>query len=220
MKTTMGVILLSGGKGLRLGSSTPKQYLPLNKKPIALHSYEIFKKLPFCDEMVVVADPDFHHLFPLNTNFATPGKNRQDSLYNGLEKLRAINPSIDMICIHDAARPFILPTDIEKLFEMAKISNAATLATPVTYTIKEVTEDLHIKSTPKRHTLYEAHTPQMISKELLLEGFKKVIDEQLEVTDDVSIVEAIGHRVKIVLGSSSNKKITTKKDYESALAEV
>ncbi|MCH9613163.1 MAG: 2-C-methyl-D-erythritol 4-phosphate cytidylyltransferase [Chlamydiia bacterium] len=206
----VAVILLAGGTGTRMGTSVPKQFLDLDGKPIARYSFDLFKELDYVTQVVVVCPEIYREIFPPDTTFANPGERRQDSVYNGfLETARGV----DLICIHDAARPFISKEDVEKLLQEALVSKAATLACPVRYTVKEVTEGL-IQKTLNRTNLYEIHTPQMISPELLEEGFKKATDEEISVTDDVSLVELLKRPVSVVEGSPKNIKITYPDDLQ------
>ena len=199
----VSVILLAGGTGSRMGTSVPKQFLDLNGKPIARYSYDLFKDLPFITQIIVVAPEAYRDLFP-GATFADPGLRRQDSVYNGfLETPRGV----DLICIHDAARPFLLKEDVTKLLKVAQESKAATLGCPVRYTVKQV-KDGHVDKTIMRDNLFEIHTPQMITPDLLDAGFKMARDQDTTVSDDVSLVELLGHPVRIVEGSPRNIKIT------------
>lgn len=202
---TLSTILLSGGTGLRLGAPIPKQYLTLNGKEIVRYSFE--ELLPF-GEMVVVSAPEFRHFFEGNqVKFAEPGLRRQDSVYNGLQQCTG-----DWIIIHDAARPFIKSFDVEKLIEEAQIYGAACLATPLKYTLKEADNHGMVVKTPDRSRYWEIQTPQVIKRDILEAGFIKAHEENLSVTDDVSLAELMGYPVKLVLGSDNNIKITTQED--------
>lgn len=206
----VSVILLAGGTGSRMGTSVPKQFLDLDGKPIARYSYDLFKSLDYVSQIVVVCPEMYRGIFPEDTQFADPGERRQDSVYNGfLETSRGV----DLICIHDAARPFLCKSDVDKLLKVAQESRAATLACPVRYTVKEVTEGL-IQKTLDRTNLYEIHTPQMIAPELLEEGFRKAKDQNISVTDDVSLVELLREPVQVVTGSPKNIKITYPDDLQ------
>lgn len=210
MKDT-SVIILAGGLGKRFSHTYPKQFLPLGDKPIVMHSFEILASYPDVFEIIVVADPAFHHVFPSYPQlaFATPGERRQDSLFNGLQKVAS---HINWVCIHDGARPFISHALLHTLFMEGKKNKAATLGTKATATIKEVTHDNLVIQTLKREHLFEIQTPQFISKPLLTEGYALVEKKNLTVTDDVSFAELLGYPVKIVEGSKRNIKITYPED--------
>lgn len=211
----VSVILLAGGKGLRMGTATPKQYLLLDSKPIALHSLEVFFASPSISEVVVVCDPSFHSIFSAYpVKFALPGERRQDSVCNGF---RAISPTSFWICIHDAARPFITSPMIEQLFQEGKKFGSATLGIPLKFTVKQAKEDLFVEKTLSRDCIWEIQTPQFLHREVLEKGIAFAAEKQLTVTDDVSFAELIGHPTKLVEGSPINLKITTPEDL--AIAE-
>lgn len=199
-------ILLAGGSGQRFGSALPKQFLPLQGMPIALHSYTLFKKIPWISEIVVVTAPSYGSYFDTSLR-ASPGERRQDSLLNGLRLARS-----EWILIHDSARPLISFEDLENLKTGAIETGAAALATPVKMTIKRATRELLVEETLMRDSLFEIQTPQLIRADLLKKGFEHSAKNGSTVTDDVSLIEALGLPVKLVLGSPSNIKITTPED--------
>jgi 2-C-methyl-D-erythritol 4-phosphate cytidylyltransferase len=220
MKTpyTATIVLLAGGRGSRMKSVVPKQYMELQGKPVALHSYEHFINLPEAIEIVVVCDPSFRSLFPAPPNgkivsFALPGERRQDSVYNGF---MAKQCDSDLVCIHDAARPFITDDLIRRVMDSANEHGAATAAVPVKFTVKEADNGGFVMRTPDRSLMWEIQTPQVVRPGLLTLGFHKALSEGLTVTDDVSLIEMIGHPVKLVEGGYMNLKITTPEDFALA----
>ncbi|XP_038904555.1 2-C-methyl-D-erythritol 4-phosphate cytidylyltransferase, chloroplastic [Benincasa hispida] len=213
---SVSVILLAGGKGKRMGASMPKQYLPLLGQPIALYSLYTFSRLIEVKEIIVVCDPSYQDIFEdakekidMQIKFTLPGKERQDSVYSGLQ---AIDLSSELVCIHDSARPLVLAGDIQQVLKDARLNGAAVLGVPVKATIKEANNDRFVQRTLDRKTLWEMQTPQVIEPELLKKGFELVNREGLEVTDDVSIVEYLKHPVLITEGSYTNIKVTTPDD--------
>ncbi|CAM6093150.1 unnamed protein product [Calypogeia fissa] len=211
---SISVILLAGGKGKRMGANMPKQYLPLLGQPIALHSFHTFADMPEVLEIVVVCDPSYRDIFEeakvgVPIKFALPGKERQHSVRSGLEE---ISKSAKLACIHDSARPLVLPKDILKVMKDAWTTGAAVLGVPVKATIKEAGEDRLVTKTLDRRTLWEMQTPQVIEPQLLHRGFELVEREGYEVTDDVSIVEYLKHPVQITEGNYTNLKVTTPDD--------
>ncbi|XP_050273071.1 2-C-methyl-D-erythritol 4-phosphate cytidylyltransferase, chloroplastic isoform X2 [Quercus robur] len=190
---SVSVILLAGGKGKRMGASMPKQYLPLLGQPIALYSFYTFSRLIEVKEIIVVCDPSYKDIFEgakenihVELKFTLPGKERQDSVYSGLQ---AVDLNSELVCVHDSARPLVSSGDTEK-----------------------ANSESFVVRTLDRKTLWEMQTPQVIKPELLKKGFELVNREGLEVTDDVSIVEHLKHPVYITEGSYTNIKVTTPDD--------
>ncbi|KAK9287054.1 hypothetical protein L1049_015463 [Liquidambar formosana] len=213
---SVSVILLAGGKGKRMGASMPKQYLPLLGQPIALYSFYTFSRMIEVKEIIVVCDPSYMDIFEdakekihVDLKFTLPGKERQDSVYSGLQ---AVDLNSELVCIHDSARPLVSSGDIEKVLKDGWINGAAVLGVPAKATIKEANSESFVVRTLDRKTLWEMQTPQVIKPELLRKGFELVNREGLEVTDDVSIVEHLKHPVYISEGSYTNIKVTTPDD--------
>ncbi|AQK99063.1 2-C-methyl-D-erythritol 4-phosphate cytidylyltransferase, chloroplastic [Zea mays] len=213
---SVSVILLSGGQGKRMGANMPKQYLPLLGLPIALYSLKTFCQLKEVKEVVVVCDPDYSDVFEgsidnlqIPLKFARPGKERQDSVFNGLQE---IDGDSELVCVHDSARPLVSSEDVKKVLEDAAVHGAAVLGVPVKATIKEANTNSFVVKTLDRKTLWEMQTPQAMKPNLLRDGFELVKRDGLEVTDDVSIVEYLKHPVYITEGSYTNIKVTTPDD--------
>ncbi|KAG5525699.1 hypothetical protein RHGRI_032106 [Rhododendron griersonianum] len=190
---SVSVILLAGGKGKRMGASMPKQYLPLLGQPIAL--YSLFKEI---QTKWLVLLSDTKEKIHVDLKFAFPGKERQDSVYSGLQ---AVDLNSELVCIHDSARPLVTPGDVKKVLKDGWLNGAAVLGVPAKATIKEANSESFVVRTLDRRTLWEMQTPQVIKPE-----------EGLEVTDDVSIVEHLKHPVYITEGSYTNIKVTTPDD--------
>ncbi|MFZ0565109.1 MAG: 2-C-methyl-D-erythritol 4-phosphate cytidylyltransferase [Chlamydiales bacterium] len=217
-KDKVGIILLAGGRGLRLGTPLPKQFLPLSDKIVALYSLEVFFDSPEVGEVVVVCDQAYRFYFSgFPVKFANPGKRRQDSVYQGLQE---ISDEINWICIHDAARPFISSELLKTLFQEGRKVGAAAVGQPVKWTVKEIQESHLVKHTLNREAIWEVQTPQFLAKNILKEGFARIQAQNRTVTDDVSLAEAIDHPVKMVKGSDRNLKITTPVDLEIARSFV
>ncbi|KAJ1427081.1 Nucleotide-diphospho-sugar transferase [Sesbania bispinosa] len=230
---SVSVVLLAGGKGKRMGASMPKQYLPLLGQPIALYSFYIFSHMVEVKEIIVVCDPSYKDIFEdakgnyqAELKFALPGKERQDSVYNGLQEygyekpdimanekessltcVWAVDSNSELVCVHDSARPLVLSGDVKKVLKDGLLNGAAVLGVPVKATIKEANSESFVVRTLDRKTLWEMQTPQVIKPELLRKGFELVNREGLEVTDDVSIVEHLKHPVYITEGSYTNIKV-------------
>ncbi|QCD79862.1 2-C-methyl-D-erythritol 4-phosphate cytidylyltransferase [Vigna unguiculata] len=216
---SVSVVLLAGGQGKRMGAVVPKQYLPLFGQPIALFSFHTFFHMFEVKEVIVVCDPSYRDVFEdakgnyeAELKFALPGKERQDSVYNGFQECAAVDPSSELVCVHDSARPLVLSSDVRKVLTDGLLNGAAVLGVPVKATIKEANSESFVVKTLDRKTLWEMQTPQVIKPELLRKGFELVNREGLEVTDDVSIVEHLKHPVFITEGSYTNIKVTTPDD--------
>ncbi|KAG1665293.1 hypothetical protein FOA52_015870 [Chlamydomonas sp. UWO 241] len=215
---SVSVVLLAGGVGKRMGASIPKQYLKLRGQEIAAYSLKTFAQMPEVAEVVVVCEPMWRDVFEramvgaragMTFKWALPGKERQDSVYNGLQ---AIRPESALVAIHDSARPLVTAADARKCFADAAEIGAAVLGAPCKPTIKEVDAALNVVKTLKRSVLWEVFTPQVIRPQLLRQGFELVVSKGLEVTDDVSIIEAMGLPVRITPGAYTNIKVTTPDD--------
>lgn len=208
----ISVILLAGGSGSRMNNITPKQFLDLGDKKVAQYSFDVFCSMNEIQEIVVVCDPSFRHLFHCankQIKFALPGHRRQDSVYNGLI---AVSQKNALVCVHDSARPFIDENIIRRVIHAAVKHGAATAAMPVKYTVKECDENCLVTKTPDRNKIWEIQTPQVLDYEVLLLGLSKCYSENITVTDDVSVAELLSHKVNLVEGSYNNLKITTPED--------
>jgi len=220
---SVSVVLLAGGVGKRMGAAIPKQYLELAGQPIATYSLETFAAMREVGEVVIVCDPSWRYIFEerfpglakkVAIKWALPGAERQDSVANGLAE---VSPAAAIVAVHDSARPLVAPTDAARCMRDGAAVGAAVLGVPVKPTIKEVDKDMNVVKTLVRAALYEVQTPQCIRPALLREGFQLVAARGLEVTDDVSIIEAMGLPVKITTGSYTNIKVTTPDDMSVAV---
>jgi 2-C-methyl-D-erythritol 4-phosphate cytidylyltransferase len=232
----VGFVLLAGGKGSRMKAGMPKQFLELLKAPILHHSLDLFlERLPaFLSSkgiaappfVVLVMDPSYQLEYqPIVDRyggrlvFANPGIERQGSVGNGLDKLVEVSQGkCKIVAIHDSARPLTTIAEVCNVVRDCKEYGAAVLGVPCKATIKESEDGETVLRTIPRARLWEVHTPQVIKIETLQRGFAKVKAEGLEVTDDVSIVEALGETVKLTLGEYTNLKITTPEDMDVATA--
>lgn len=216
----VGVVLLAGGKGTRMKAAMPKQFLPLLGKPVFLRSLDIFQGMnEVVSSIIIVLDESFRdeyqHIVDADRRirWADPGKERQDSVFNGLHR---IPDSCSVVAIHDAARPLVSVDEVTRCLQDGIEHGAAVLGVPMKATVKESEDGAFVLRTVPRSRLWEIHTPQVGSKSLFFRGFKKVNDENLEVTDDVSVVEALGEPVKITMGEYTNIKLTTPDDMSVA----
>jgi 2-C-methyl-D-erythritol 4-phosphate cytidylyltransferase len=207
-------VLLAGGTGSRMGSIIPKQYLQLLEKPIVSYSFELFLSMPLINEIIVVCEPEYRHLFTDYPHtkpvcFASPGARRQDSCYNGL---LAASPESELICFHDAARALITEEIVSRVIQEAGQHGAASVAMPLKQTVKQINADGFVVQTLDRTYIWEAQTPQIAFKALFQEGYAHAHKRELTLTDDMAVVELTGHRIKLVPGCYTNIKITTPED--------
>ncbi len=216
-----GVILAAAGQSSRFQDANYKKpFAPLAGRPVWLHSAEKFIDRDDVKQVVVVVSPEdrqsFVEKFGANLAFmgitlAEGGAERADSVRKGLEKL---NDDIDMVAIHDAARPCLATAWIDRVFAAGVRSGAAILAIPVVGTLKRVAADHTITETVDRSGLWEAQTPQVFTRELLARAM--AAHREGQATDEASIVERIGHPVTVVQGSPINLKITCREDLKLA----
>lgn len=222
MKHFTSAIIAASGNSTRMGLSISKQLIDLCGKPTIEHTLSAFEKCEVIDEIVIVCrEIDMDSIKAIADSFSkvrsvvTGGDSRADSVKNGVE---ACSKNAQYFAIHDGARPLINSDDITKVVERAFEVKAATLGTAVTDTVKVVNEENIILSTPDRATLRAVQTPQVFERELYLRAIKNATEKKLSVTDDCSMVEALGEKVEVVLGSRENIKLTTQTDIVFAQA--
>lgn len=224
----VSVIILAGGVGSRMKADRPKQFLELDGKSIVERSLDIFLGMPEVGTLVMVVDAAYRDKFANLGNrvkFADPGKERQDSVFNGLQQVprEAGLCGGGLVAIHDAARPLVTRKEVREVVRDADAHGAAVLGVPSKATIKESEDGMFVLRTIPRSRLWEIQTPQVVRYDTLVRGFDAVRTQNLAVTDDASIVEQIGEPVKITMGRYTNIKITTPEDMqiaESILVEL
>ena len=215
-----GVILVAAGASSRFGDANYKKpFAPLAGRAVWLHSAEKFLERDDVKQVVVVVAPEdreaFLEKFGANLAFmgvtlAEGGSHRSESVHNGLKKF---TPEIDMVAVHDAARPCIAQPWIDRVFTAGAETGAAILAIPVAGTLKRVDANSVITETVDRTSLWEAQTPQVFSRAVLEKAFAA---GQGRPTDEAQLVEAIGQKVTVVPGSPINLKITSREDLKLA----
>ncbi|MEI7998217.1 MAG: 2-C-methyl-D-erythritol 4-phosphate cytidylyltransferase [Candidatus Omnitrophota bacterium] len=217
MKTQ--VIIVAAGTGSRLRSQIPKALVLLKRKPIVSWSLDIFQRSSLIDGVVLVGHKDYLKEFgKIASRFSkvktvvAGGAKRADSVRLGLE---VVDEDTQIILVHDAARPLIDEPSIKRLLQALKSYQAAILAVPVKPTIKSVDpKTLTVKETLQRNLLWEVQTPQGFARQVLMDAHRQIFKE--EATDDAVLVEKMGVRVKVVMGSQINIKITTAEDLQIA----
>lgn len=222
------VIIGAAGSGKRMGSKIPKQYLNLGGKTILETAAIKFNKNKFVDEIILVANEEYiekiveiSHLSSYNKvkKVVPGGKERQDSIFNGISVAEADDDSI--ILIHDGARPFVSDETINGIIEQVGRGCSVVPGTKVKDTIRQVIDnendsDNNFKNnksvTLKRDNLYSIQTPQGFPYGVIKEAYIKAFNDQYYGTDDASLVERMGLDIQIIEGDYSNIKITTKED--------
>lgn len=219
----IGVVIPAAGSGSRFGSSQPKQFLLLDGKPIVQHAIEKFQLTSEVDCIVLVVaknDMDFfNHLVDTNKfskvfDIIPGGKQRQDSVWNGLERLK--NKNISIAVVHDAVRPFVTTEIIRRVIRVASDYGGAITAIPPKDTIKIANGEGIVQSTIDRERAWIVQTPQAFRFEILYKAYETAYSDSYFGTDDASLVERLMVNVKIIEGSYDNIKVTTPEDMELA----
>ena len=217
----VSAIILAAGNGSRFGEK--KQFKELNGKPVWFYSLNTFIKSGYVNELILVVPSNSSvtlkqsQVFNLlnkknNVKLVSGGESRKDSVVNGL---KAVKKSNNIVCIHDAARPFIKPFYIKDSIESCRECDGAIIAIPAVDTVKK-SDNMFIKNTIDRGSLWMAQTPQTFKKEMLLHAIKTY--PNLNITDESMLMERAGFKIKLIQGDHSNFKITNEIDWK--LAEV
>jgi len=191
-----------------------KVFAPLGGKPVLSRVLDAFEECELISQIVVVVSKDnlakCRQLIAEN-KYSKPvevcggGKRRQDSVAAGLKRLK----ECDRVVIHDGARPLVTKELIEEGLEAAKETGAAIAAVPVTDTVKVAGDDMIVRQTLPRQNLWAVQTPQVFRVDIISKAYQKATGE---VTDDASLVEQLGNKVKLYMGSYDNIKITSASD--------
>lgn len=210
-------ILVAGGQGLRMGGDVPKQFLPLDGRPVLMHTIDRFREV-FPDMHVIVVLPQGQHDYwhdlcrrhHLEGGFLTApgGDTRFHSVLNGLNAIPA-DVSEGLVGVHDGVRPFVSRDTLRRCYEEAARSGTAVPVTPVVETLRHVSPDGESMTVP-RSDYRLVQTPQVFSLALLRQAYRQPYAPQF--TDDASVVEALGERITLVEGNRENIKLTTPAD--------
>jgi len=211
--TKTGAVIVAAGESRRM-NGIDKVFAPLGGKPALSYVLDAFEECDLVDQIIVVVSENnvakCRELIAENKltkpiEVCVGGKRRQDSVAAGLSKL----DECDWVVIHDGARPLVTKELIERGLEAAKETGAAAAAVPVTDTIKVAGDDRIVRQTPPRQNLWAVQTPQVFRVDLISKAYQKAAGE---VTDDASLVERLGNKVKLYMGSYDNIKITNPDD--------
>ncbi|MBI4286353.1 MAG: 2-C-methyl-D-erythritol 4-phosphate cytidylyltransferase [Chloroflexi bacterium] len=214
----VGAVIPAAGQSRRMGG-VDKLWAPLGGKAILERVIDAFQGCDVITQIVLAVSKESQaRVQEMVTAKGSKrvlvcpgGRRRQDSVAAGLRLL----DDCDWVVIHDGARPFVTADLIERGLAAAQETGAAVAAVPVTDTIKMAGRNLIVKGTPPRRSLWAAQTPQVFRFDIIAAAYREV---RGEVTDDASLVERLGHKVKLYMGSYDNMKITTPDDL--VLAEV
>jgi len=211
-------ILVAAGKGTRMGPNVDKLFLEVAGKPVVVHTWQRFANAKCIDEIILVIRDGMQSAFEeLAENFSLKkpyrlvigGKERQDSVWNGLE---ALSPKTEIVAIQDAARPCTSEALIEATIAAARETGAAVAAQPMTDTVKESADGKKIDRTLDRSRLWSVQTPQTFRVEVIKRALAEVRNRSLSVTDDTAACELIGQPVRLVVTPQPNPKVTRPED--------
>lgn len=219
----VGVVIVAGGSGSRVGGEELKQFRWVVGRPALLHSVQTFMARADVATVVVVlpkayaADPP-PWLFQCDVDrllVSVGGRERHESVYNGLEDMPE---QVRVVVVHDAARPLVTDATIERVIEAARTGVGAVAALPVVDTLKRVDEHGRIVETVSREQLWRAQTPQAFPRDMLERAHVAARSERVGATDDAGLCERLGETVVVVRGSERALKITEEADFARAEA--
>lgn len=213
-------IIPAAGQGRRMNSDINKQFLLLKGKPVLAHTLEVFDNNPLIKEIVVVVRQEEiafcqqqvldQYLFKKVTKLVAGGKERVDSVAMGL---RHCSSNTDMVVVHDGARPLLTSSLLNQVLETAIACGAAVAAVPVKDCIKEVNNGGVVR-TLNRASLWAVQTPQAFKYQAIKAAY--AAKRPTIIYDDATLMEAMGHDVKVVTGEYTNIKVTTPEDLKLA----
>ena len=212
-------ILPAAGIGSRMRADKPKQYLKILDKTILEHTLTVMLTHSAVTQIILAVNRDDPYIANIalighpKIQTVIGGETRAESVFNGL---KVIDEKNTWVLVHDAARPCLTHSDIDKLLAVND-EQGAILAIPITDTIKRATADQHILQTEDRTQLWQAQTPQFFRADLLKHALMQAFRQKVNVTDEASAMELAGFRPHLVVGRSDNLKVTRPEDL--ALAE-
>lgn len=212
------VVIVAAGTGSRMNMNINKQFIKMYDKEVIAYTIDAFYNNENIDEIVVVIREDEEAFFVehiinkymyKNIKIAHGGKERQDSVYNGLKRL---DYNCNIVIVHDGARPFIPKTVLDESIREAKLNSAVVVGVPVKDTIKVIDNNNIVRDTPNRKHLWAVQTPQVFNYKVLMDAYENAYNKGYYGTDDAMLVEYLGQEVKMIMGSYENIKITTRED--------
>lgn len=218
-------VIVAGGSGKRMATQVPKQFLPLQDKPILMHTLEAFHAYDAHLQLVLVlpeAQVDYwlelceNHQFALPHTITFGGKERYDSVKNGLlmvQQLRGPQAEKALVAVHDAVRPFVDTALLERCYAKAAETGAVVPTIPMVDSLRRVLPD-GSNQAEDRAAFCHVQTPQVFDADALWAAYR--LPYQDSFTDDASVMEAAGASITLVEGSRHNTKITTQEDLDLA----
>lgn len=218
-------VIVAGGSGKRMATQVPKQFLPLQDKPILMHTLEAFHAYDAHLQLVLVlpeAQVDYWlelcetHQFSLPHAISFGGKERYDSVKNGLlmvQQLRGPQAEKALVAVHDAVRPFVGAALLERCYAKAAETGAVVPTIPMVDSLRRVLPD-GSNQAEDRAAFCHVQTPQVFDADALWAAYR--LPYQDSFTDDASVMEAAGASITLVEGSRHNTKITTQEDLDLA----
>jgi len=211
-------IIVAAGLGKRIGTPVPKQFLLLKGHPILWYTVRCFNECDEIDGIILVTHRDWletcHKIakdFEKIKRITIGGSTRQESVWQGIKLIEGA----DIVLIHDGVRPFVPKYLISQIIKETKKWSAVIPALAAKETIKWVENEFIAKTLPREH-IFLAQTPQGFKFDLLKEAYLKAVEEDIIATDDASLVERLGKKVKIIPGVNQNIKVTDKSDLKLA----
>jgi len=224
MKNRIIAIVPAAGLGKRFNASIKKTFVNLKGVPLLIHTLKRLCEEKFITEVIpVLMEEDIDNGFQMVKKYnlkkikriAAGGKERQDSIYNALKLLEKNGTGTDsIVLIHDGVRPFIPKGLIENLIAELKNADGVIPGIPVKETLKEAAADGIVINTVNREKLWSVHTPQAFFFNIIKKAYDTAYTEGFYATDDASLIERIGGRVKIIPDSPYNIKVTMPEDMD------
>lgn len=217
MNDNIVAVVPAAGLGKRLGPGTNKPFLSILGKPIIIWTLEALSSVSEISEIIpVFRESDMESGIALCERYrlskvkqmAPGGKERQDSVYNGL---RLLQSNTGIVVIHDGARPLIESSLVKQAIADIEGFDGVIAGVPVKNTIKEV-ENTIVKKSLKRDSLWSIQTPQVFRYGSIMEAYARAMEEGFYSTDDSALMERTGCRIRLVIGSYDNIKVTTPDD--------
>jgi 2-C-methyl-D-erythritol 4-phosphate cytidylyltransferase len=209
----------AAGQGKRMGGAHSKPYLLLEGKPILAHTLLELERCPLVDEVVLMVErgeierarASVVEEFRLQKVGAilAGGVQRQDSVWEGL---KTVQDDCDLVMVHDGVRPFISQEMLARSIQGAVDCGASIVGVPAKDTVKLVSAQNMVLTTPDRKSIFLVQTPQTFKRDILLRAYRQAMEDGFYATDEASLVERLGLPVKVVEGSYENIKITTPED--------